>query len=666
MSSDLQSTFQKALSLHQRGAIPQAQLLYRQVLDTDPRHFDSLHLLGLTLVQSGALDEGVHHISRALAVRSDFPEAHYNLGNALLSLGRADQALASFDRAISLNPADAQYRLERGNALKELGRMADALDSYRAAARLAPRFAEAFNNEGVVLKELGRAAEALAAYDKAIALRPDYAEAYNNCGNALRELGRFEDALVSYDKAIALKPGNAEAHSNRGIALGELRRFGEALASHDRALALRPDYAEALNNRGNCLQDLSRFDEALASFDRALALKPDYAECCRNRAATLEELGRFDAALQSYDAALALKPDYAEAWNSRSALLYDMRRLDEARASIDKALSLDPDKPSFKANKGHLLLLQGDFTNGLPFYDWRKRRRPVQRWTAVTGSAPAAEGQVDLRGKRLLVYWEQGLGDTIMFSRFVRRFSELGAHVLFSPHKPLQRLMKGLDAEFELVDDADPALGFDLELPLLSSMFALGTTLQSIPARTPYIRPEPAIVSQWQARLRRRPGELIVGICWQGGKSAIDRGRSFALENFHAISRMPNVRLVSLHRGEGEAQLRDMPEGMKVETLGPEFDAGSDAFIDTAAVMSLCDLVISSDTSTAHLAGALGAETWLALKYVPEWRWQLDRSDSPWYPSATLFRQQTNGDWKGVFARIEQALQAFQSKRREQ
>ena len=661
MPSPLHSTFQKALSLHQQGAFAEAQALYRNVLAADPRHFDSLHLLGLTLVQTGALEQGVEAIGKAIAVRADVAEAHYNLGNALVSLDRPLDALASFDRAIALNPGDAQYQLERGNALKELGRLGEALESYRAAARRAPRFAEAFNNEGVVLKELGRAEEALASYDRAIALNPDYAGAYVNCGNALRELGRVEQALVSYDRAIALKPRHAEAHGNRGAALAALGRHAEALACHDRALALRPDYAEAHNNRGNALQHLGRFEEALESFDRALALRPAYAECWRNRGATLEELGRFRAALASYDAAIAHRPDHAESHHSRGALLHDMGDLRQARESLERALALAPDKPSLKANKGRLLLLQGDFETGLPLYEWRSSRGGAGRWTARAGGT--AGDDVALRGKRLLLQAEQGLGDSIQFSRFAKSFAERGAHVLFAPQKPLRRLMQGLDAACEIVDGADPGLSFDLELPLLSSMHVLGMTAETIPAATPYLRAEPEALSRWRAGLQRHPGEMIVGICWQGGKSAIDRGRSFPLHHFHPISQMPGIRLVSLHRGEGESQLRDLPPGMRVETPGPDFDAGPDAFIDTAAVIALCDLVITSDTAVAHLAGALGAVTWLALKLVPEWRWQLDRADSPWYPSMRLFRQRTDGDWDGVFRDIGRALQDEQAKR---
>lgn len=261
---------------------------------------------------------------------------------------------------------------------------------------------------------------------------------------------------------------------------------------------------------------------------------------------------------------------------------------------------------------------------------------------------------------------EQGFGDTIQFSRFVGLLAERGAHVLFAPHRPLCRLMASLDAAFELVEDAAAATGFDREISLLSAMHVLGTTRDSIPARVPYLRAEPQRVAAWKETLQRRPGDIIVGICWQGGKGPIDRGRSFPLHQFHAISQLPNVRLVSLHKGEGEEQLAGLPPGMRVETLGPGFDAGPGAFLDTAAVIGLCDLVITSDTSVAHLAGALGAETWLALKYVPEWRWQLDRRDSPWYPTMTLFRQAAEGDWDGVFRHIARHLRDFNPQRREQ
>ncbi|WP_374331385.1 tetratricopeptide repeat protein [Aestuariivirga sp.] len=258
--------FRQGLALHQRGRLAEAQALYRQVLARDPRHFDSLHLLGLCLVQGGETGRGAEQIRRALAIRSDFPEAHYNLGNALLTLGQPGEALASFETALKLKPDDAQYRLEAGNALKELKRSDEAIAQYDHALRLDPRSAEAFNNRGIALKDAGRPAEAVESLDAAIALRPAYAEAHSNRGNALKELGRPDEALACHDRAIALRPDHAEAHYNRANLLGEMKRLDAALASYDTALRLRPDYAEARHNKSLLLLAAGRLEEGFALY----------------------------------------------------------------------------------------------------------------------------------------------------------------------------------------------------------------------------------------------------------------------------------------------------------------------------------------------------------------------------------------------------------------
>ena len=252
------------------------------------------------------------------------------------------------------------------------------------------------------------------------------------------------------------------------------------------------------------------------------------------------------------------------------------------------------------------------------------------------------------------MHWEQGLGDTLQFCRYVCLLERAGAKVLFAPQKSLRRLMRSLSATVEIVDEADPALAFDVHCPLLSLPLAFKTDLASIPGKSPYLGVEDGLVERWRERIGRHG--FKIGICWQGATSKIDAGRSFPLAALHPIARLPGVRLISLHKGAGEAQLQSLPEGMTVETLGADFDAGPDAFLDSAAVMKNLDLVISSDTAIAHLAGALAVPVWIALKHVPDWRWMLDRADSPWYPTARLFRQRVRDDWSDVFVEIEKEL----------
>ena len=613
---------------------------------------------GLVLQELRRLDEALASYDKAIALKPDYPEAYSNRGNVLQELRRLDEALASHDRAIALKPDYAQAYSNRGLVLQELRRLDEALASYDKAIALKPDYPEAYSNRGNVLQELRRLDEALASHDRAIALKPDYAQAYSNRGLVLQELRRLDEALASYDKAIALKPDYPEAYSNRGNVLQELRRLDEALASHDRAIALKPDYAQAYSNRGNVLQDLRRLDEALASHDKAIALKPDYAQAYSNRGNVLQELRRLGEALASHDRAIALKPDYAQAYSNRGLVLQELRRLDAALASYDKAIALKPDYAEAYKNKSVCLLLGGRFEQGWSLYEWRKKNPEyVKLFAAHSYSQPLWFGEERIAENTLFVYWEQGLGDTIQFCRFAKLAEHLGANIVISAQNCLHGLLKTLSPSIKLIKENEVALNFDYHCPLMSLSLAFNTTLENIPADIPYLCAEPERTENWKQKLGN--DGFKIGIAWQGSKGRIDTGRSFALTEFYGISQVPNVRLISLQKHEGVEQLSKLPEGMKIESLGEDYDAGADAFLDAAAVMENLDLIISSDTAIAHLAGALGRPVWVALKHVPDWRWMLDRSDSPWYPTMRLFRQRTRGDWEGVFSDIANELVAL-------
>ena len=270
-------------------------------------------------------------------------------------------------------------------------------------------------------------------------------------------------------------------------------------------------------------------------------------------------------------------------------------------------------------------------------------------------SKPLWNGTEDLADKTILVHWEQGFGDTIQFCRFLPGLRSRAQRVLFAPQKRLMGLMKSLDPSLEIVDCDDPSLAFDRQILLLSLPGLMMTSLDDLPCRRPYLFAEPGRVNHWRERIGSHG--FKVGVCWQGSTGEIDAGRSFGVSQFQPLAQIGRVRLISLHKGHGEAQLGELPEGMRVETLGEGFDAGPEAFLDAAAVMMSCDLVITSDTAIAHLAGALGVRTWVALKNVPDWRWFMNRADSPWYPSMRLFRQPRPGAWDEVFIEINAALQ---------
>ena len=616
----LQAALVEAFGLHQRGQLAEAAARYEAILGVAPKLFDALHLRGVVGLQQGDLAQAAKLIGQAVKVDPRNPVAQGNLGTAQARLGRFAEAVASFDRAIALAPNQPDAHANRANALAELGRPAAALEGYGRALALRPDHAEAQAGRAGALRALGRLPEALAAAEAALALRPDLAEAHNARGTALTDLGRAAEALVALDRAIALNPVLAAAHVNRGNALRELDRPEAALAAMDRALELRPDNAEAQANRGAVLLDLGRAEAALAAFDNALAERPAYPDALIGRGNALRELGQANAALPLYDRALSLRQgDALAAWN--------------------KALAL---------------LSLGRFVEGFALYEARKASSRIVGRRDLVGSE--WDGTQDVAGRTLFLHWEQGLGDTIQFCRFVPSLAARGARVVLSAQDALLPLLAPLGAVAELIGGEAQPSAFDLHCALPSLPAALGTVAETIPAAVPYLHPDPARLARWRAKL----GEdgLRIGICWQGGTTRIDLGRSFTLTEFLPLSRLSGVRLISLHKGAGEAQLRDLPEGMVVEVPEEPFDPPGAAFLDTAAVMAACDLVITSDTAVAHLAGALGLPVWVVLKHAPDWRWMLGREDSPWYPTMRLFRQSRPGDWSEVFGRIAQALQA--------
>ena len=579
----LHAKFEQASALHQQGKLADAERICGEVLQQQPNHIATLHLLGVIALQTR----------------------------------RTERAIELFERAIALKPDFAAAYIDRGNALSDLKRFADALASYDKAIALKPDFAMAHNNRGNALLNLMRPAEALASYDKAIALEPDFAMAHNNRGNALLDLKRPADALASCDQAIALQPDFAIAHSSRGNALRKLGRPADALASHDQAIALEPDFAMAHNNRGNALLKLARPVEALASCDQAIALSPDLAIAYYNRGNALQDLKRPADALASYDKAIALKPDFAEAYWNQSLCL----------------------------------LLLGRFEQGWRLYEWRKRHNePV---ATRSFAQPLWLGEQDIAGKTLFIWWEQGLGDTIQFCRYAKLVEAHGAKVIMSVQQPLRGLLKQISPTIEIINADEVPSDFDYHCPLLSLPLAFRTTLETIPAQQQYLKADAELRIAWSARLPPKTKPRI-GVVWSGRNDhKNDRNRSIELQQLLPIL-SSDADWICLQKEVREKDLAALRRLGRIAFFGDELRD----FGDTAALLDLMDLVITVDTSVTHLAGAMGKPAWVLLPYIPDWRWLLDRDDSPWYPSARLFRQQQAGNWAEVIDRVGNELRS--------
>jgi tetratricopeptide (TPR) repeat protein len=539
--------------------------------------------------------------------------------------------------------------LHQGDRLHTLGRGAEAVERYDRALALNPN-ADVYNNRGVALEALGRLDEALDSFSQAVASRSDYAAAFFNRGGVLGALGRWADALADFDRAVALRPDHSAPYwNNRGLALGELTRWAEAADSFIKALALDPAYGDAAANLSVAQRRLGQFDAALESADRALATRQDHPEALTTRGLALAALGRFEAALESHEQALALRPDYLQALNNAGVALDALDRTDEALARFDAALALNPGFAEAEFNSALALLRAGRWLEGWRRHEarWRRKGEPGPTYA----DACLWLGDQALSGRTILLHAEQGLGDTLQFCRYAPAVKALGARVILEVQPQLKSLLGDLAGVDRVIGIGEPVPPFDRHTPLLSLPLALAHP----PPSTPYLIADPSRTAVWRARLSPPVGPRI-GLVWAGSSAhGNDRNRSLPAKAFaHLIVAACNMsaQLISLQKDASAADLawlEQTPDLVRVE------DQLTD-FADTAALISTCDLVISVDTSVAHLAGALGRPLWLLLAKPCDWRWMSNRDDTPWYPSARLFRQAAPGDWAEVLDRVAQAL----------
>jgi tetratricopeptide (TPR) repeat protein len=574
--------------------------------------------------QSALADMVTREILTAPAASQD---DYYCQAALLMDLGRFTEARARFDLAMRRGAPTPELLVDRAVALIEGRRLADAIASCEAALKLKPDFAPAHLVLGDCLRDTGHPALALERYGKALACARDFVPAYRNRADLNMQMGNFEAALEDFNRLARLLPDDPIIHNARGQVLGALERFEEALRSLDKAAALSPRTPGIHHNRGVTLWNLERHADAIAAYDQALALALNPVTLS-NKANTLQEL----------------------------------LRLDEAMAAHDRAVAMQPNLPSSHWNRAQGKLLQGQWQDGLAEFEWRKQR-PEGRAEFLHVPQPEWLGDGDLGGKTLLIRAELALGDTIHFVRYAALAQERGARVILAVQKPLVPLLSDhlVPPADQVIGKDDPLPAFDLHVATMSLPFAFRTQVESAPARVPYLKADDANVARWREKLGE--GGFRIGVSWRGAGGVHDRGRSYPLKLLAGLAALPGVRLISLQKGEGLGQLEDLPDGMKVETLGDDFDSSGGAFLDTIAVMESLDLVISSDTSIAHLAGALARPIWMATKFAPEWRWLLNRDDSVWYPTMRLFRQDRPGDWTKVFAAMETALKERLQKR---
>lgn len=567
--------------------------------------------------------------------------------------GQWDRAEQTYRELIAKWPAEPMVWKSLGDLCRDRGAFQEAEGSYRRALEWAPRDAESLNGLGITLGQSRRTGEAIEVFQHAIAVAPDYAQVHHNLGVALVEAGDLSRAIEAFQNAIRMKADYAEAFVSLGNAYAAKGDSEAAAVAYRDCLRLRPESADALNGLGLALTALHRASEAAIYLRQAIRLRPEMTGAYNNLGLALAELGDYLGAEAIYEQTLRLDPNYAEAHVNLGNAFKEQGRLGEALACYDIALWLKPQSATARWNRSLALLQNGDFIQGWSEYAsryFRKGATPRREF-----SQPAWDRQA-LEGARVLVYCEQGLGDAVQFVRYAGLLKKAGAQIILEAPSPLGRLLSACPLTDRLIIEGEPLPEFDFHVSMLDLPRLFQTTLQSIPAEIPYLFAEPDRIERFRGQLEAIEG-FKIGIAWQGNPHhQWDRHRSVRLVEFESLANIEGIQLISLQRGPGVEQIDELGSRFSVIELLDRSPPDDQGMADMAAIIANIDLVITVDTAVAHVAGAMGKPVWVVLSTMVDWRWLLDRDDSPWYPTMQLFRQQRRGDWPPVFARMANQL----------
>ena len=580
---------------------------------------------------------------------TDGPPANTTLQLAfdLHQQGDYDAALAIYRALLQSYPGNPQILGLLGSACRMCGDTEEAVDYLGQAAAAAPLRIDLKAEYGLALAEAGRHEEAADLLETLLpaltAQKQDAGVVYAALGDACLGIDRLHESVGYYRTAIAKEPDNAAASVNLGTALQRLGRHKEAIVAYEAALRLEPSNLGAMSNLGVALQETGQIEDSLALLKCAAALAPNDPGVRTDLAVTLLKAGDSAGAEDALNRAIASDSTYGRAWSNLGNLLQSRRLLPEARMAHESALAIDRNDPDFHWNYAITLLLDGELKEGFAEYEWR-RKNPGFGQKKITG--PAWDGSKP-RGRTILLYAEQGLGDTLMFCRYAPQLAHTGAAVVLAAPAKLAPLLATLDGPVKIVSNLDDVEYYDWQAPLMSLPHLMGTTLRTIPGNTPYLSVPEGVNSPLPAS---QSGSRV-GLVWAGNPENPDaRNRSIPLETLRPLFEVAGLEWISLQIGGARRQI--LETGVDMQDLAPDLSA-------TAAAIVELDLVITIDTSIAHLAGALGRPFWLLLSYAPDWRWLLDRDDTPWYPTARLFRQPAPGDWASVVREVRHELDAF-------
>ncbi len=644
-------TLQEAVACHQRGRLDEAARLYGAVLEAEPGTADAWHLLGQIRLSKRDFSQARMCVAKAIRFRPDLPAFHTTLGDVFAAESRWREAALCYQEAVRLDQRFVAAWVKLGDLEQNQGRMQQACNAYLRAIESAPESAEAYNNLANALVGLGRLEEARECFREALRLAPHLGEAAVNLSSLHLRLGQATEAEEWSREALRIRPDLTPALANLGTALLDQQRYAEAEQCARRALARAPGTAQLHSNLGAILLHQKRWEEAERECRLALAMEPGHAGAALNLGVVLESCGRLEEAAGQFQDVLEADPCNASAWTNLGTVRETEGRHDAALFCYEEALRRQPDHPKARFCRSLEWLGRGMLEQGLAEYEWRWKVARAPR----ASSGPLWDGDA-LEGRTILLWAEQGLGDTIQFARYIPLVAARGGRVIVESQPGAAPIVRTVDGAASVVTPDDPLPAFDVQASLVSLARIFHTVPETIPDSVPYVTFEAALAARLRERLGQRCG-LRVGLAWAGNpENAGDRRRSMRLEKLLPLRAIPEVEWFSLHIGAAARDAVQECGGWVCEVLS---DGGG--LVELAALMSLLDLVITVDTMPAHLAGAMGRPVWNLLCYAPDWRWLRTGDRTRWYPTMRLFRQPAPGDWESVVEAVASALRNFRT-----
>lgn len=604
---------EKAFAHHQAGRLKEAEEYYRQVLRLEPTEADANNLLGVLLFQTQRAEEGLGYLATATKIKPTEAMFFYNYAVALRASGQLDNAIQAFSQCVNLdqNHADAM------SALVDL------------------------------LFKRKKHELAIGVLQRLVSLKPMEPTEFRRLGEAYLGAKNHAEAVKAFQRACDLAPGDAVVRHQLGLALQALEDKEGAISAYRKCIELQPDLAAAHNNLAILLADKDETAAAIEHYELAVKHNPNLFQTRCNLGGILRKIGELDRSIECLEEAVKQRSDCAEAWCNLGNSLGDAGQAERAMECYRKALLCKPDYPQARLNRSLGLLRRENFQEGWVEYEWRSKLAECPRRHT---SRPRWDGLIE-SGKKLLVHVEQGLGDTFQMIRYAKLLQEAGMHIILECQKPLCKFLSVNDVAAEIFALGDKLPDFDLQIPLMSLPSLLWEPHGFAAVDSGYLAATPELTEVWRERLGKETRKQI-GIAWQGNPAfKQDQFRSVPLAVFQPLLERTDIQYYSLQKTHGTEQLKDLALSDQVRVFD-ELDEQHGAFMDTAALMKQLDLVVTSDSAVAHLAGALGVKTILMLPYAADWRWLSSRSDCPWYPNMSLYRQESRNDWAGVMTRV--------------